>query len=95
MKSQPQKQQHRSKSWITRDLTFNAEYGKLVHLKLNWIEQLQDLKTALKNILVCVAMVAKEATLRAKAVKGIKALVKLQPDSLTDPEIVRVLKRQL
>ena len=76
------------KTWLKRGITFDVSYAKALFRQVNCLQEIGDLYTGLKNSLVWVSGEQKLATLRAKALKGIKQIIKLEPANLLDEMIV-------
>ena len=69
--------------WITRGIKTNIYYTRSVYRYLNIELELRHLYEALKNTMLCISYF-KQATLRSRAVKAIKNLIKLDPENLLD-----------
>lgn len=80
-----------NRTWLHRDITFNPEYSKAIFLKVTYICELPDLFNAMKDILILVACKSKLATMRSKALKAIKAVIKTQPSLLLDVGVQNLL----
>jgi len=76
-----------NRTWLHRDITFSPEFAKAIYLKVTYVCELPDLFRAMKDILIFVACKSKLATLRSKALKAVKAVVKAQPTLLMDDGI--------
>lgn len=80
----------KTRTWITRGHNINITYVRTV-MKLLIIEsEIRDMFQALKNVMLCVSYL-KFATLRAKAMKTIKKVIKLNPENLNDKEIHKII----
>lgn len=55
---------------------------------------MRDIFKALKNVMLCVSYM-KLATLRAKAIKTIKSLIKINPENLHDQQILKIVHLRL
>ena len=84
-----------AKTWLHRDITFSSDYAQAILLRVTDICDLRDLFTVLKEILIFVACKSKLATLRSKALKAIKATIKLQPTLLLDQGIQQVISHRI
>ena len=49
---------------------------------------------ALKNVMLCISYL-KFATLRAKAMKTIKRVININPETLHEPEILKIILMRL
>ena len=83
------------KTWLHRDLTFSPEYAKAVLLKVTYLCELPDLFTAMKDILIFVACRSRLATLRSKALKAIRALIKSEHTLLLDVGIQNLISSRI
>jgi hypothetical protein len=61
----------------------NITYGKKIMKLLSIETELRDLFEALKNVMLCISYL-KLATLRVKAMKAIKKLIKQNPEILAE-----------
>jgi len=77
---------------VTRDLTINPDYAKYLMLKVHCELEMSDLFAAIKDTLIWISCCPKAATLRAKALKGIKQVIKVKPENLMDEKIQQVLQ---
>ena len=68
---------------MTRGHLINVNYIRNLLGLLNIELELRDIFVALKNIMLCISYL-KLATLRSKAIKAIKSLIKLKPENLND-----------
>lgn len=76
-----------NRTWLHRGVTFSPDYAKAILLKVAYLCELPDLFKAMKDILILVACKSKLATLRSKALKAIRAVIKAQPDLMLDQGI--------
>ena len=83
------------KTWLHRDLNFSPEYAKAVFLKVTYLCELPDLFTAMKDILIFVACRSRLATLRSKALKAIKALIKQEYKLLLDSGVQSLVSSRM
>jgi hypothetical protein len=63
-----------------------VQYIRLVIRALNIETEVKDLFQALKNVLLSLSY-KKQATLRAKALKAVKKLVKINPETINEIEV--------
>jgi hypothetical protein len=84
------------KSWLKpRGITLKPEYVRRVMEYLSLQLEFGDLFFALKNMLLCLSY-SKQATLRSKAMKIIRQLIKNDPENmLQDSEIQAILKLRI
>ena len=84
------------KTWIKpQGITMKPEYVRAVMGQLSLALEFSDLFYALKNILMCLSY-SKQATLRNKAMKIIRQLIKNDPQKmLQDEEIQTILKLRI
>lgn len=61
---------------------------------LNIETEVRDLFQALKNVMLCISY-QKFATLRAKAMKTIKAIIKINPETLNEKEVLKIIQLRL
>ena len=78
------------KTWITRGHLINIQYIRNVIRLLNIETELRDIFQALKNVMLCISYL-KLATLRQKAMKTIKKLIKINPEILNDVEVLKII----
>ena len=71
------------KTWITRGHLMNITYAKKLMKLLSIETELRDLFEALKNVMLCISYL-KLATLRVKAMKAIKKLIKQNPEIIAE-----------
>ena len=57
---------------------------------LNIETEIRDIFQTLKNVMLCISYL-KLATLRAKAMKIIKKIIKINPENLHDVEILKII----
>ena len=69
------------KSWITRGHLINVHYVRNVMRLLNIETEIRDIFQALKNVMLCISYL-RLATMRAKAMKTIKKVIKVNPEIL-------------
>lgn len=61
---------------------------------INIETEIRDMFSLLKNVMLCISYV-KLATLRAKAMKVIKKVIKMDPETLHEEEILKIIKLRL
>ena len=57
---------------------------------LNIETEIRDIFQTLKNVMLCISYL-KLATLRAKAMKIIKKIIKINPENLHDVEVLKII----
>ena len=82
--------EEKTKSWITRGHLINIQYVRNVTKLLNIETEVRDLFQALKNVMLCISY-QKFATMRSKAMKCIKAIIKINPEVLHENEILKII----
>jgi HEAT repeat associated with sister chromatid cohesion len=83
-----------AKSWITRGHLISVGYVRNVMRLLNIETEVRDIFQALKNVMLCISYL-RLATLRAKAMKTIKKVIKINPELLNDSEILKIIQLRL
>jgi len=82
------------KTWITRGHMMNITYARKVMMLLLVETELRDLFEAMKNVMLCISYL-KLATLRVKAMKAIKKLIVVDPEILSDSQILKIIQLRL
>ena len=82
----------KTKTWMTRGLSFNVDYAKALMLQMNCIVEIPDLFRALINILLCLSSSSKKAIARGKALKAICKIIRLKPENLMEDGIQKIIK---
>lgn len=78
--------------WSQRSLTWNVEFARAILSSQSYLTEMKDVFQALKSILICVSY-SKQATLRQKSMKIIKALIKTDPlNMLQDVNIQLIIQ---
>ncbi len=82
------------KSWITRGHLINLQYARNVLRLINIETEIRDIFALLKNVMLCISYF-KLASLRVQAMKIIKKIIKMDPDTLNEEEILKIIHLRL